>query len=55
MLVQSVKDTFQRLLCNFFNRFSIVPELSSVAKIPLPGATSFVAMDSRVSVFMAFS
>jgi hypothetical protein len=35
-----------------FNRFSIVPELSSAARIPFPGATSFVAIDSKVSVFM---
>ena len=37
-----------------FNRFSIVPELSSAARIPLPGATSFFAMDCKFSVFMAF-
>ena len=35
-----------------FNRFSIVPELSSAARIPLPGATSFLAIDSKSSVFM---
>jgi hypothetical protein len=29
-----------------------VPELSSAARIPLPGATSFVAIDSKSSVFM---
>src|SRR5215475_9601204 len=33
-------------------RFSIVPELSSAARIPLPGATSFLATDSKLSVFM---
>src|SRR6478609_7544048 len=37
-----------------FNRFSMVPELSSAARIPLPGATSFCATDSRVSVFIIF-
>ena len=37
-----------------FNRFSIVPELSSAARIPFPGATSFLAMDSKLSVFMIF-
>ncbi len=35
-----------------FNRFSIVPELSSAARIPLPGATSFLATVSKSSVFM---
>ena len=35
-----------------FNRFSIVPELSSAARIPLPGATSFLATDSKFSVFI---
>jgi hypothetical protein len=35
-----------------FSRFSIVPELSSAARIPFPGATSFFAMDSRFSVFI---
>ena len=37
-----------------FNRFSIVPELSSAARIPLPGATSFLATVSKSSVFMIF-
>ena len=35
-----------------FNRFSIVPELSSAARIPLPGATSFLATASKFSVFI---
>src|SRR5438552_14767954 len=35
-----------------FNRFSIVPELSSAARIPFPGATSFLAMVSKFSVFI---
>src|ERR1700745_3769676 len=35
-----------------FNRFSIVPELSSAARIPLPRATSFFATASKVSVFI---
>ena len=30
----------------------IVPELSSAARIPFPGATSFLATDSKLSVFM---
>src|SRR5207247_2489353 len=38
-----------------FNRFSIVPELSSAARIPFPGATNFLATDSRLSVFINFS
>src|SRR6266487_7120606 len=38
-----------------FNRFSIVPELSSAARIPFPGATSFLATDSKVSVFIISS
>src|SRR5436190_11093412 len=38
-----------------FSRFSIVPELSSAARIPLPGATSFLATDSKFSVFIVFS
>jgi hypothetical protein len=29
-----------------------VPELSSAARIPLPGATSFLATLSRFSVFI---
>src|SRR5437773_3214061 len=37
-----------------FNRFSIVPELSSAARIPLPEATNFLAMDSKFSIFIAF-
>jgi hypothetical protein len=39
----------------FFNRFSIVPELSSAARIPFPGATSFLATDSKFSVFIVLS
>ncbi len=35
-----------------FNRFSIVPELSSAARIPFPGATSFLAIDSKFSLFI---
>jgi hypothetical protein len=35
-----------------FNRFSIVPELSSAARIPLPGATNFLAIVSKFSVFI---
>ena len=35
-----------------FKRFSIVPELSSAARIPLPGATSFFAIVSKSSVFI---
>src|SRR5439155_682942 len=38
-----------------FNRFSIVPELSSAARIPLPGATSFFATDSKFSFFIILS
>jgi hypothetical protein len=38
-----------------FNRFSIVPELSSAARIPFPGATSFLATDSKFSVFIVLS
>src|SRR5437867_2766162 len=38
-----------------FNRFSIVPELSSAARIPFPGATSFLATDSKVSVLIILS
>ncbi len=38
-----------------FNRFSIVPELSSAARIPLPGATSFLATDSKFSIFIILS
>jgi hypothetical protein len=38
-----------------FNRFSIVGELSSAARIPLPAATSFLATDSKFSFFMALS
>src|SRR4029077_10945441 len=38
-----------------FNRFSIVPELSSAARIPLPGATSFFATDSKFSAFIFLS
>src|SRR6266481_946151 len=37
------------------NRFSIVPVLSSAARIPFPGATSFLATDSKFSVFIVFS
>ena len=36
-----------------FNRFSIVGELSSAARIPLPAATSFLAIDSKFSFFMS--
>ena len=37
-----------------FNRFSIVPELSSAARIPFPGATNALAMVSKFSVFIGF-
>src|SRR5262249_27089413 len=36
----------------FFNRFSIVPELSSAARIPFPAATSFLAIVSKFSILM---
>ena len=48
-LFSSVEGTLM-----LFRRFSIVPELSSAASIPFPGATSFRAIDSKFSVFMAF-
>src|SRR6266566_3176572 len=38
-----------------FNRFSIVGELSSAARIPLPAATSFLAIDSKFLFFMGLS
>ena len=38
-----------------FNRFSMVPELSSAARIPLPAATSFLATLSKFSLFMVLS
>jgi len=47
LLLPSVEGTLM-----LFNRFWMVRELSSAARI---GATSFFAIDSRFSVFMAFS
>ena len=34
-----------------FNRFSIVPNFHRLPRIPLPGATSFLATDSKVVSF----